>query len=230
MSHSSSPKAPSVDVLDDASSWRGRVMRAAVDDFANVIFLRPLVEAVRARAPAARFAVEAEADDSFDRLGNDELDLIVGHLPEVPPGLQARLLAQDEMVLAVGAAHPLVRGGRSAPVTLADIARFPHVESLLETRRPRPLDALLAARGLERRIAVSTADYWSASFIAAQGDAILTVPSRVMTSLAVEGLVVLPTDLPVETIACRAVWHPRLEANPCVRFVVATLAAIGAAP
>lgn len=223
------------DEPDDASgneAWMhrpDRVMRAAVDDFANVIFLRPLVETLRAKAPFTRFAVEAETGESLQRLQGDELDLIVGHCPQLPPGFASRLLARDEMVLAVGPGHPLARLAAKAPLTLADVTRFPHVESQLETARPRLLDSLLTAAGLERRIAISTADYWSASAVARQSDLILSIPSRVLASLPAAGLFALQTDLPVEAIACQAIWHPRLDRDPCLRFVLATLEEIGAA-
>lgn len=227
----SPPHKAEAEARDD-ESWvhaPDRQIRVAVDDFANVVFLRLLVEAVRTKVPTSRFFVEIETEESLDRLRGDKLDLIVGSLADLPQDLAARILVRDEMVFAVRTGHPLAHRAANMPLALADVARFPHVESQLEMARPRLLDAQLTAAGLERRIAISTADYWSASAVARQSDLILSVPSRVLARLPAGGLVALRTDLPVEAIVCRAIWHPRLDSDPCLRLVLATLEEIGAA-
>jgi DNA-binding transcriptional LysR family regulator len=74
------------------------------------------------------------------------------------------------------------------------------------------VDAILAARGLTRRIAVVLPSSAGLPFVVAKTDLIATLPSRIFTDLAaIRGLKVVPAPLPPVEVSPHILWHPRTQ-------------------
>jgi DNA-binding transcriptional LysR family regulator len=74
------------------------------------------------------------------------------------------------------------------------------------------VDAILAARGLRRRIAVVLPSSAGLPFVVATTDLIATLPSRIFKDLAaVTGFRVVPAPLPPVEVSPHILWHPRTQ-------------------
>jgi len=74
------------------------------------------------------------------------------------------------------------------------------------------VDAILAARGLTRRIAVVLPSSAGLPFVVAKTDLIATLPSRIFKDLAaIRGLMVVPVPLPPVEVSPHVLWHPRTQ-------------------
>ena len=86
------------------------------------------------------------------------------------------------------------------------------------------VDAILAARGLRRRIAVVLPSSAGLPFVVANTDLIATLPSRIFKDLElVPGLNVVPAPLPSVEVSPHVLWHPRTQDLPLPAWVRAMI-------
>jgi DNA-binding transcriptional LysR family regulator len=146
-------------------------------------------------------------------LQRGDLDLLIGVVrPEAAgPGLEMVHLLDERLVCVVRNGHRLTRGRLS----LARFAAAKHVLIAPRGRPGGPIDDALAARGLERQIAVAVPHFLAAPHIVAQTDLVLTMAARIAASFAS----VLPLrilELPFELPPVRGsmLWHERHTSDP----------------
>jgi DNA-binding transcriptional LysR family regulator len=77
------------------------------------------------------------------------------------------------------------------------------------------VDEALAAAGLARRVKMAVSSFWSAAFLAAQSDLIVTVPGRfAAVSRQALDLVVLPLPLDLPAINLSMIWEDAAHDDP----------------
>jgi DNA-binding transcriptional LysR family regulator len=77
------------------------------------------------------------------------------------------------------------------------------------------VDEALAARGLERRVAVVVPSFRAALSIAAATDLVALVPSTFFRpELAHGALRAIPLPVPTDPITVSQMWHPRQDKDP----------------
>ncbi|MGW0903430.1 LysR family transcriptional regulator [Streptomyces sp. NPDC002853] len=169
-----------------------------------------LVGRIQQRASGVRLRVLAENAVDTDDLRHGRVDLELGGDRPTLPEFRSEPLGDDRLVVAMRADHPCAAG-----LDLAAYASQPHVVVSRRGRLTAPIDDVLAAEGLQRRVVAAVATVSTALQIAARGDALVTCTALLGRPL-IEAFGLLARPLPVEfttaTIHCN--WHQRFDSDP----------------
>ncbi len=194
-----------------------RSFRVVCTDHVSTVLLPRVASLLRAAAPGASLHERPLLPTVMEELRAGEVDLAIGIFPEAPPEMRARRLFTDGFVTVCRPEHPRLGPPRKGEGTLT-LERFLEEGHLLVAPRGTPLgtiDALLAERGLSRRIVRTVPHFLSALWQVGNDDLLLTVSRRLVAAVAERlPLRVHPTPLPVEDYALSALWHPRLDQEP----------------
>ncbi|MEU7785142.1 MULTISPECIES: LysR family transcriptional regulator [unclassified Amycolatopsis] len=162
------------------------------------------------RAPGVRLRVLAENSADTDDLRHGRVDLeLGGGRPELPE-FRSEVLGHDTLVVAMRAGHPCAEG-----LDLRAYAAFPHVLVSRRGRLTAPIDDVLAAEGLQRRVVAAVATVSTALQTAARGDVLVTCTALLGRPLIdAFGLITrpLPAEAPAAPISCT--WHQRYDSDP----------------
>jgi DNA-binding transcriptional LysR family regulator len=174
-----------------------------------------LVARVGSEAPGVglRFVEKTDKDTAPLRDGTVDLETgVIGR--DTGPEVCTQSLFRDRFVGVVRKGHALSRG----KVTPARYAAGRHVPVWRRNLDGDPVDAALAALGLEREIAAIVGSFAAALALARGSDLIATVPEQHTVKLRA-GLhsFALPLALPEFTVSL--LWHPRLDADPAHRWL-----------
>ncbi|MEU5261529.1 LysR family transcriptional regulator [Amycolatopsis sp. NPDC021455] len=169
-----------------------------------------LIGRLQELAPRARLRVLAEnsADTDDLRLGRVDLELGGGRPPL--PEFRTETFGEDPLVVAMRPDHPCARR-----LDLRSYAAHPHVLVSRRGRLTAPIDELLAAEGLHRRVIAAVATLAMALQTVARGDALVTCTALLSRPLVEAfGLVTrpLPAASPAAPISCT--WHQRYDSDP----------------
>jgi DNA-binding transcriptional LysR family regulator len=158
-----------------------RVITLAASD-AQTVLLAPSVMALLAReAPRMRLRVEGYGADVVARMESGKLDLAFAlTTTPLPSGAMSEPVATDRLALVMRRGHPLAE----RPVQLANYAAFDHVGIALTGDGQSDLDALLAAGGVTRRIALVTPHFSAAVAAVAATDLVTTISRAFAARLA----------------------------------------------
>ena len=190
------------------------VVRIATIDLHQSTLLPALVAQLRRDAPGLDLHFQAiERHRLHDQLATGELDLAIAPILAGARDLRAEPLWRDRLVTLIGANNPL-----PLPMTLDSFAEADHavdaghVQVDANGKGTSLVDAILAARGLIRRIAVVLPSSAGLPFVVAKTDLIATLPSRIFKDLAaIRGLKVVPAPLPPVEVSPHILWHPRTQ-------------------
>lgn len=174
-----------------------------------VVFGAALVAALQAVMPrsALQFVSEAHSDPRALREGRVDLD--IGAFRAQDPEVQTVTLSEQVLVGVVSRTHPMAAGRWTA----RRFASQPHVEVTPRTDGAAPVDTALAALGLQRFVAISVPNAYSALIVASRSTLVATVPDRMRRMAVAQGLQVfkLPFDVPAAPMVMA--WHPRQAAD-----------------
>ncbi|HTQ06481.1 MAG TPA: LysR family transcriptional regulator [Polyangiaceae bacterium] len=190
----------------------------AAPDFLSVLILPALTAAVTREAPGVSLDVVPSA-----RRGNawlletGEIDLALGAVVEEAPGIRHADLCTEGFACAVRRGHPSIDG----TLTLEAYVAAPHlVITLGDDERPTWIDEALAARGLERRVAVRVRHFMAAPLVVSRTDLVMTGPSMLLRYFAeLVPLQVLKPPIALPTYPEEAYWHERFDADPAHRWL-----------
>ncbi|GAA2211213.1 LysR family transcriptional regulator [Nonomuraea monospora] len=172
----------------------------------------PLLTEVSRSAPGVRlhFIPEGHGDEQALRDGSADLEVTV--IEDPAPEIRTEPLTTDRAIGVVRPGHPILDGG---PVTAARFAAYEHVIATRRGRTSGPVDALLSAQGLTRRVAGSVPTF-GAMLLAVRASGLVGMTPQALTRPMYEalGLVTfaLPFELPEMTIS--QAWHARYDADP----------------
>ncbi|OKI12561.1 LysR family transcriptional regulator [Streptomyces sp. CB03911] len=186
-----------------------------------------LLQLAQREAPGVSFRIRAEELEAGPALRDGRIDLEIGSVDHVDPETEVEELVVLRMVAAVRPGHPLTEG----PLTPARLAAAQHVTVSRRGRFTGPLDTVLAAQGLQRRVGVVLPGHLAAMTLAARTDVVCLVPaalpgaapSPLTQDAGALGLQLLdiPLDLPPLTIGMA--WHPRHTADGAHRWLRAAV-------
>jgi DNA-binding transcriptional LysR family regulator len=195
-------------------------------DYFELVLLPPLSERLRAEAPRLRIEIR---DVGEKRIGHElaagSVDLAIGPLRETAAGIYRQVLYDERLVCVVRADHPKV----GAKLTVEEYAALGHVMVSPRGGTRGFVDRMLAERGLERRVLLTTPHFLVAPAVAARTDLVATVAERLARQLERQlGLRVL--ELPLEVAPARhvALWHDRMHRDPGHRWLRRVLGEIAA--
>jgi DNA-binding transcriptional LysR family regulator len=188
----------------------------AVNNYAAVVLVPPLVAAVTAAAPSVRLDLRPSGTlDLLQQMDRGDLDLVLG--THVDPGerFARTVLLEDPFVMVMRRGHPAIRRKLSP----AAFAALPHLEISSSGEDTGFIDRWLTEHRCERRIALR-APYLSAASVLVQSDFVATLSRRI----AQEFVRNHPLEIrqpPYESPRMRTtmLWHRRLERHPAHRWL-----------
>jgi DNA-binding transcriptional LysR family regulator len=169
-----------------------------------------LVGRIQEQAPGVRLRVLAEHSVDTDDLRQGRVDLELGGNRPSLPEFRSETSGHDPLVVAMRATHPCADG-----LDLHSYAAQPHVLVSRRGRLTAPIDDVLAAEGLRRRVVAAVATLAMALQIAGRGDVLVTTTEILSRPLVeVFGLITrpLPVESPPAVINCN--WHQRYDSDP----------------
>ncbi|WP_374366508.1 LysR family transcriptional regulator [Piscinibacter sp.] len=213
-----------------------RVFRLTMAD-AMAAFLLPALMA-RFAALGARCQIEVRPlldRDPRELLAHGDIDVALGHFPEVLAALAAqgrvaplrhRRLGEGRYVCVMRAGHPLA----GAPLTLAAFCAAEHVLVSFSGRPHGFVDQALAAQQLGRRVVLTVNQFFTAAQVVARSDLLTVLPEGFLPLTGLEERLVM-RELPVEpgTVYADAIWHVRHDRSAAHQWLLAQFAEVSAA-
>jgi len=182
-------------------------------DGASAVLLPPLLAQLRRSAPRINVGVrqllpvpdEVTAArawrNAFAELEARAIDIAVVPSDHVPPRFHARVLYEEDFVIALRAGHPFAE----AP----SLDRYCELHHLVVSVSGDPygfVDDLLAKRGRSRRIAVTVPNFMLALALVAETDLVSALPRRFVALHAAKfGVAGVEAPIPLTTFRLRAV-------------------------
>lgn len=217
------------DPKTDAASFR-----LAMADAVAALLAPPLVAALQAQqARATLRMLPLTTRDPRRLLQQAEADLAIGHFPEaitaiMADGAQASLrhlrLHLTHYVCVMRRGHPLA----GLPLTLAAYCAADHLLVSFSGRPHGLVDQALAALGLQRRVALTVNQFFTAGRVVTQSDLLTVLPASFVAATGFQDDVVaceLPFDL--APVSVQMLWPLRLDAEPGHRWLRALVADAG---
>jgi DNA-binding transcriptional LysR family regulator len=169
-----------------------------------------LVGRIQSQAPGVQLRVLAEHSADTDDLRHGRVDLELGGGRPALPEFRSETLGHDPLVVAMRPGHPCADS-----LDLHAYAAQPHVLVSRRGRLTAPIDDVLAADGLRRRVVAAVATVTMALQIAGRSDVLVT-STEILSRPLVEafGLITrpLPVAFPAAVINCG--WHQRYDSDP----------------
>jgi DNA-binding transcriptional LysR family regulator len=182
-----------------------RVFRIGLADSIEVAIMPAVVERLQALAPGVSLRLRpANRIDVLEELDTGQLDLGVGVFEQGQVHHFRRQLYTDHF-LCLFSPEQL---GVSAPLSLEEYLRFPHILTSLADDTRGVVDEALAKRKLRRRVIMTTPGFLAVPFVVRRAPVLITMPSRLAHyfadafSLATSSV---PIELPRFTISL--LWH-----------------------
>jgi DNA-binding transcriptional LysR family regulator len=197
-------------------STSDRRFALAVNNYAAVVLVPPLVAAVSAAAPGVGLDLRPSGTlDIVERLDRGDLDLALGSLDSPGERFSAAPLLDDPFVMVMRRGHPASRGKLSA----ADVAALPYLEISSSREDTGFIDRWLAEDGLARHIA-TRAPYLATAAILVQSD-MVAILSRRIAQEVVRNNPLLIREPPYDTSRVQTImlWHRRLDDHPAHRWL-----------
>jgi DNA-binding transcriptional LysR family regulator len=168
-----------------------------------------LVGRIQSQAPGVQLRVLAEHSADTDDLRHGRIDLELGGGRPSLPEFRSETLGHDPLVVAMRPGHPCADS-----LDLHAYAAQPHVLVSRRGRLTAPIDDVLAADGLRRRVVAAVATVTMALQIAGRSDVLVT-STEILSRPLVEafGLITrpLPVEFPAAVINCS--WHQRYDSD-----------------
>jgi DNA-binding transcriptional LysR family regulator len=188
-----------------------RVFRVHMSDLGEMVFLPPLMKAIRARAPGVSLETrQIEWDRLPAALDTGTIDLAIGHLPSLMDGFAHRHLFREEYVTM-----------RRSPDTsgAARKTRRDPPEYIAVTSHP-PTLAILRESGLIDRVRLSIPHFMVVPAILAEVDYAVIVPRTVARAFRRYGLNrISPLPVPQRHFDVALYWTRRQTTDPGHRWL-----------
>jgi len=155
----------------DPQAIRRTVRLAATD--AYTVLLAPVVQRrLEREAAGVTVRVEPVTPEIVAQVENGHVDLTFGvaNLP-LPPGARSEPLGRDRLAVVMRRGHPTA----NRAFRLEDYAAFDHVGVTMLGDGQSDIDAILAAHGVSRRLALTTPHFTAALATVARTDLVTTL-------------------------------------------------------
>jgi DNA-binding transcriptional LysR family regulator len=212
------PAATELNLLTLARTFTIRANEGFVEAFGA-----SLIAAVTSAAPRVRLRFAPKPEKTAAPLREGSADLEIGVLGEMGPEVRVQALFRDRFMGIVRKGHPLETGGE---VTAERYVAFGHVVASRHRSGKGPVDAALAALGLERTLVAIVPSFSAALAVVRASDLVALVPASYVNvqpenQVNADSPTIYAFELPVTTerITVSQMWHPRLEADPAHRWL-----------
>jgi DNA-binding transcriptional LysR family regulator len=188
----------------------------ACTDYLQATVVRPLVVALRTRAPGVRVALRnLDVSQLEAQMARGDVDFALMTPQAAPQSLRSRRLFDERYLLIGRRHHPRLR----PHITVEEFAELEHViVSLRGGDFDTPLDSALAALGRRRNVVLSASSFLFVPEIIAHSDFVALVPERLVLDRT-DKLMLIECPFPVEGFAVGMVWHERSHGHSGHRWV-----------
>ncbi|BBF69784.1 LysR family transcriptional regulator [Sphingomonas bisphenolicum] len=206
--------------FDPATS--DRVIRITTSDVGVMIFVPPLLDALRKVAPSMTVQVVPVPHDALEKaLEQNEVDVAIGYFPDLTgPNIMTQALFDHMFACLVSAHHATITGALSLEQFLA----ADHIVINEQGRSQELFERRLRELGLKRRVRLHLPHFMSVPQLVASSDMIATVPMSLGVWYQHAGIRVCPTPIESPLIQLRQFWHRRLNDDPMVIWLHRLLA------
>jgi DNA-binding transcriptional LysR family regulator len=193
-------------------------VHVACSDYVQSALLLDFTLALCREAPGLRIALRpADAARLEAQMEKGEVDLAVLTPEGIAESLRSRPLFEERYVFIARRGHPALR----RPL---DMTRFCELEHVMVSPRggsfTTPVDEVLDAQGLRRRVVVSASTFHSVLDLVERSDLVALVPARMVEGRGRNVRVrVLAPPLPVPGFAIHMAWHNRNHRDAAQRWV-----------
>jgi LysR family transcriptional regulator, mexEF-oprN operon transcriptional activator len=191
-----------------------RTFRIGMPGSAEVLLVPALLAHLSEVAPGLHLRLyNIDSAWLLDDLDADHLEMAVGlgRFAEGQAHHKRRLLVTDPYLCMFNAA----RTGVSAPISLEDYVRLPHVLTSLREGERGVVDDALVKLGLRRTVILTTPRFLAVRFLVARAPVVVTMPGRLARFFAEElGLSLSPPPVALQEIAVSLLWHASYDHDP----------------
>jgi len=188
-----------------------RVFTMQVADYVSGFLLPRLAERLQDEAPGVSFDIlpfSISPESVWDRV-DMQVRLTPGRLQ--PEMVRSQRLLADEIVVLMRRDHPRAND----PMTAELYADLPHVKLSQSATGTTVIDDALAARGLERHMAMTVASWFEIPDIVAKSDLIAIAPRRLFSlDPRLRNLKASPLPLEEVVFSFDLCWDLRTEREP----------------
>ncbi len=204
----------------------GRTIRIAGSDSQTVGLIPAVMARLAVEAPGIDLVLLPYGTDIQARIESGAVDLAcaVASTP-LPPGAMSAPLADDRLALVMRRGHPAA----GHDWTLADYGCWQHVGVALLGDGQSDLDAILAAAGVRRRLALVTPHFTAALAAVAATDLVTTISETFARRFAVPfDLVLKQPPFAADRLQLTIVWSHIRDADPLLAWFRGLLAEVAA--
>jgi DNA-binding transcriptional LysR family regulator len=206
-------------VFDPAGSERE--FRVCMTDISEIVLLPRLLNHLREIGPGIRLEISKISQDSPAELADGSVDLAVGFMPHLEAGFYQQVLFDQSFVCLVAASHPRIRDSLSRDM----LRQESHIRVLSSGTGHAIVDKVLAAEGIERRIALKLPSFLGVARIVAQTELLAIVPYRYASEVAEsEAVRLLSVPVALPGFQVKQHWHERYHADVSNRWLRQTVA------
>lgn len=205
--------------FDPATS--GRAFRIAMTDIGEVHFLPKLMHALGERAPGITIStVRNTAINLREEMTSGQVDLAIGHLPDLSTEFFQRRLFRQKYVCMFRPGHALDKPA----LTKRDFEAAEQVVVVAAGTGHGQVDEFMLRTGVHRNIRLHVPHFVALADILHATDLIATVTEKFAQRSAMHfGLRYLPHPVPVPDIQINLFWHARFHREPASQWMRALL-------
>jgi len=199
-------------------STTDRVFTISTSDIGELVFLPPLLEALRSQAPGAQLVSRAMPPGELQQaMVNGKVDLAVGYFPDFAGGtfFEQKLFDHPFACLA-RSDHPAFADGMSLEAFLA----VDHAVVSQEGRSQEIFERALDDARLSRRVLLRSQHFMTVPLLIAESDMVVTVPRAVALAYSrMASLSVLDVPIAVPDIELKQFWHRRTQKDAAIMWL-----------
>ena len=191
-------------------STSNRRFRIVMSDIGEMVYLPPLLAALKAEAPAISIEVlQVSFENTVRALRAEQVDFAIGYLPGMASQTASAGIFTEHYVCLFRRGHPIIK----RTLTLEQFQQCGHVMVSSPFSRLNVFVDILAEQ-FRRNVALQVVHFTSVPAIVAQTDLVVTLPSRVARIFsATHHLSSMPLPLEIPSFDVRLHWHARNEGD-----------------
>lgn len=190
-----------------------RTFNLGLTDIGETYLLPRLLAHTLDKAPNVRFNTVRKGNDSLQvEMERGDIDLAVDILPELKGDILHRRLLKERYLVCLRKQHPLAK---KESLTLEDYLSQSHMSVVAKGTGHGDVDAILAKKGVVRKIQLTAPHFMPLGPTLAATDMISTLPEDAARMLeGPYGLTTLPFPIEVPTVNVDVCWHRRVHRDP----------------
>jgi DNA-binding transcriptional LysR family regulator len=181
-------------------------------DYADFVILPRVLEYFGRHAPGIGLRMRPPVGPKQQALEDGSADLVMGVALE-GSGLMQRTVFDETFVVIARHGHPALDDCGTS-ISLPRYVEQGHVLVSIDDE-PGPVDRMLIAQGIERRVVLRTPYFVGVPFIVARSELLATIPRALAEEAAsVVALHILPAPVPLSSFRITMTWHERAHRDP----------------